>query len=42
LVDSYWWAITAVAEKLIEEGYLSGEEVEEIVFGSDSSDQETT
>lgn len=38
LVDSYWWAITAVAERLIEVGYLSGEEVQEIVFGSDPSE----
>ena len=40
LVDSYWWAITAVAEMLIEVGYLSGEEVQEIVFGSDPSEEE--
>jgi transcriptional regulator with XRE-family HTH domain len=38
LVDSYWWAITAVAERLTEVGYLSGEEVQEIVFGSDPSE----
>ena len=38
LVDSCWWAITAVAERLIEVGYLSGEEVQEIVFGSDPSE----
>jgi hypothetical protein len=38
LVDSCWWAITAVAERLIEVGYLSGEEVLEIVVGSDPSE----
>ncbi len=42
LVDSCWWAITAVAERLIEVGYLSGEEVLEIVFGSDPSEGERT
>ena len=42
LVDSCWWAITAVAERLIEVGYLSGEEVQEIVFGSDPSEEERT
>jgi hypothetical protein len=40
LVDSYWWAITAVAESLIEVGYVSGEEVQEIVFGSEPSEEE--
>jgi hypothetical protein len=42
LVDSYWWAITAVAERLMEVGYLSGEEVLEIVVGSDPSEEERT
>jgi hypothetical protein len=38
LVDSCWRAITAVAERLMEEvGSLSGEEVLEIVVGSDPS-----
>jgi hypothetical protein len=41
LVDSFWWEITAVAERLIEVGYLSGEEVQEIVFGSDPSEEGT-
>jgi hypothetical protein len=42
LVGSYWWAITAVAERLTEVGYVSGEEVQEIVFGSDPSEEERT
>jgi hypothetical protein len=42
LVDSFWWAITAVAEKLIEVGYLSGEEVLEIMLGSDPSEEDST
>jgi hypothetical protein len=42
LVDSWWWAIAAVAERLIEEGYLSGEEVQQIVFGSEPSEEERT
>jgi hypothetical protein len=42
LVDSYWWEITAVAARLIEVGYVSGEEVQEIVFGSDPSEEERT
>jgi hypothetical protein len=42
LVDQYWWAITAVAKRLMEVGYLTGEEVEEIVFGSDPSEEEGT
>ena len=37
LVDQYWWAITAVSERLMEVGYVSGEKVEEIVFGSEPS-----
>jgi hypothetical protein len=37
-VDEYWSKITAVAEKLMEVGYLTGEQVEEIVFGSDPSE----
>jgi hypothetical protein len=31
LLDSYWWAIAAVAERLVEKGYLTGDEVEAIV-----------
>jgi hypothetical protein len=42
LVDAYWGEITAVAEKLMEVGYLSGEEVEEIVFGFDASGEGRT
>jgi hypothetical protein len=42
LVASCWWAITAVAERLIEVGYLSGEEVQEIVFGSEPSEEDRT
>jgi hypothetical protein len=38
LVDSCWRAITAVAERLMEVGYLAGEEVLEIVVGSDPSE----
>jgi hypothetical protein len=38
LVGSYWRTITAVAESLMEVGFLSGEEVREIVFGSDPSE----
>jgi hypothetical protein len=38
LVDSCWRAITAVAERLMEVGCLSGEEVLEIVVGSDPSE----
>jgi hypothetical protein len=38
LVDSCWREITAVAERLLEVGYLSGEEVLEIVVGSDPSE----
>ena len=38
LVDTCWRAITAVAERLMEVGCLSGEEVLEIVFGSDPSE----
>jgi hypothetical protein len=41
LVDQYWWAITAVAERLIEKGYLTGEEAEDIVFGFDPSEERT-
>jgi hypothetical protein len=41
-VDSHWWEITAVAEKLMEVGYLSGEEVQEIVFGFDPSGEGRT
>lgn len=42
LVDSYWRAITAVAERLMEVGYLSGEGVQEIVFGFDQPGEERT
>jgi hypothetical protein len=42
LVDSYWWEITVVAARLIEVGHVSGEEVQEIVFGSDPSEEERT
>ena len=31
LIESYWWALAAVAERLLEKGYLTGEEVEAIV-----------
>jgi hypothetical protein len=37
-VDEYWSEIRAVAEKLMEVGCLTGEQVEEIVFGSDLSE----
>ena len=42
LVDKYWWAIKVVAERLMEKGYLTGAEVEAIVYGSESSDEEKT
>jgi hypothetical protein len=42
LVDEYWSEIRAVAEKLMEVGCLTGEQVEEIVFGSDPSEEERT
>ena len=33
-INLYWPEITNVAEKLMEVGYLTGEEVEEIILGS--------
>jgi len=35
-VTLYWPVITEVAEKLMQDGYLTGEQVEEIVFGGTS------
>ena len=37
-VNRYWPAATNVAEKLMEVGYLTGEQVEEIVNGSELSE----
>ena len=37
LVEAYWGVIATVAERLIEKGYLTGDEVEAIVFDSEPS-----
>jgi hypothetical protein len=37
----YWPSITNVAEKLMGVGYLTGEEVEEMVFGCEVFEEET-
>ena len=31
LIESYWWAIAAVAQRLMEKGYLTGDEVVEAI-----------
>jgi hypothetical protein len=41
-VDTNWPAITNVAEKLMDAGYLTGDEVKEIVANSDSFQGETS
>jgi hypothetical protein len=38
LVDEYWSEIVAVAERLMKVGHLTGEQVEEMVFGPDPSE----
>jgi hypothetical protein len=39
-VNLCWPEITNVAERLMEVGYLTGEEVEDIVFGSTTLEEE--
>ena len=41
-VNTNWPAIVTVAEKLMDAGYLTGDEVEEVVFSSELFQGETS